>query len=205
TLYTHGRCLPPFSSHHRGTGGGAIANNAGGDKSVKYGTIGKYIKELRVVLANGEIIETKRLNKREFNKKLGLTNFEGEIYRSLDALLEENHDTVQLMERSLTKHSAGYNLADVKHKDGSVDLTPLFVGSQGTLGIITEAVLSTELHSPATTLVAAYFDDIRVAEEVIMELRKLPDSPSMVDAIDVQLLDFIDGINPNQLKSVINK
>ena|SRR3989344_4268890 len=206
TLYTHGRCLPPFpATHQTGTIGGAIANNASGDKSVKYGNIGRFVKELRVVLANGEIIETKRLNKRELSKKLGLTNFEGEIYRSLDALLEENHDTAQLMNRSLTKNSAGYNLGAIKRKDGSFDLTPLFVGSQGTLGIITEAILGTELHSPATTLIAAFFDDIRVAEEILVELRKLPDGPSMVEAINGQLLEFIDKINPNQLKLAISK
>ena len=206
TLYTHGRCLPPFPSRHEsGTVGGAIANNASGDKSVKYGSIGQYVKGLRVVLANGEIIETKRLNKRELGKKLGLTNFEGDIYRSLDALLEENHETVEIMSRSLTKNSAGYNLGAIKRKDGSFDLTPLIVGSQGTLGVISEAMLSTELYSPATTLVAAFFDDTRVAEEVIAELRKFPDGPSLEEAIDGQLLGFIDNINPNQLKASINK
>jgi FAD/FMN-containing dehydrogenase len=206
TLYTHGRCLPPFPANFEyGTVGGAIANNASGDKSVKYGNIGHYVKELQVVLANGEIIETRRFNKRELSKKMGQSNFEGEIYRSLDTLLEENHETVQLMNKSLTRHSAGYNLGMVKHKDGSFDLTPLIIGSQGTLGIISEAMLSTELHSPSTTMIAAYFDDIRLAEEVITELRKLPDGPSMVEAIDGHLLEFIDQINPNQLKSVISK
>ena len=206
TLYTHGRCLPPFPANFdNGTLGGAIANNASGEKSVKYGPIGYYVKELRVVLANGEVIVTKRLSKRELSKKLGLSNFEGEIYRTLDALLEENHEDIELMKRSLTKNTAGYNLSAVKHKDGSFDLTPLITGSQGTLGIVTEAVLGTELYSPTTTLIAAFFDDIRVAEEVITELRKLPDGPSVVEAIDGQLLDFIDHINPNQLKAAISK
>src|SRR3989344_2611802 len=206
TLYTHGRCLPPFPFRfENGTVGGAIANNSRSDKSVKYGSIGQYVKGLRVVLANGEIIETKRLNKRELSKKLGLTNFEGDIYRSLDALLEENQDEVDIMNRSLTKNSAGYNLGAIKHRDGSFDLTPLIVGSQGTLGIISECIMSTELYSPATTLIAAFFDDTRVAEEVISELIKLPDGPSVVEAIDSQLLGYIDRINPNQLKSTINK
>src|SRR5581483_3423982 len=90
TLYTHGLFLPPYpASEHFATIGGGIATNAIGEKSIKYGPVKRYVDQLRVVLANGEIIETGPLTKKELNKKLGLSSFEGEIYRSLDALLEE--------------------------------------------------------------------------------------------------------------------
>lgn len=206
TLYTHGRFLPPFpASMEYCTIGGAIANNASGEKTVKYGSTRQYVKELRVVLANGEVIETKRLSKRELNKKLGLATFEGEIYRALDALIEENHDALAGLRLNVSKNSAGYALGEVKQKDGSFDLTPLIVGSQGTLGIVTEAILATELYNPSTTLVAGFFDDIRVAEEVITELRKFADVPSAVEAVDGQLLELMEHYNPNQLKGIIDK
>src|SRR5438067_1065461 len=88
-----------------------------------------------------QLAERNRVNKRELNKKLGLATFEGEIYRSVDTLLEEQPDTIERLERNVTKNNAGYNLLQIKRRDGSFDLTPLFVGSQGTLGVITEAVL----------------------------------------------------------------
>lgn len=203
-LCTHGRFLPPQpSSEDLSTIGGAIGNNDSGAKFLKYGSIRRYVKELRLVLANGEVIETKRMHKRELNKKLGLATFEGEIYRSLDALLEENTDTLQKMHRDVTKNTAGYELADVKRKDGSFDLTPLIVGSQGTLGIVTEAVLNTELYNPSTTLVAGFFDDPKVAGEVINDLRKLPDIPVSVELVDEQLLKLAEKFNPSQLKNVV--
>ncbi|HSX53564.1 MAG TPA: FAD-binding oxidoreductase [Patescibacteria group bacterium] len=206
TLYTHGRFLPPIPMRAENTTiGGAIATNSGGEKSVKYGVMGRYVKGLRVVLANGEIIATKRLAKRELSKKLGLSTFEGEIYRTLDTLLEENQDTVKSLKLGVTKNSAGYALADIRHKDGSFDLTPLFVGSEGTLGLITEATLDSEIYNPATTLIAAYIDDFQVAEEILAELRKLPEGPSAVEMVDGQLLGFIDQYSPNQLKGVIDK
>lgn len=203
-LHMHNRFLPPYpSSIEYCTVGGAIANNAAGEKTIKYGNTRDYIRALRVVLANGEVIETRRINKRELNKKLGLATFEGEIYRTLDALLEENHGLLKQSQLNVTKNSAGYDLADIKRKDGSFDLTPLFVGSQGTLGIVTEAVVETAPYNPATTLIAAFFDDVAVAEEVVLELRSLPDIPSAIELVDENLLKFIQESNPNQLKGIV--
>lgn len=203
-LHTHDRFLPPYpASLEYSTIGGAIANNASGEKSFRYGDTRNYAKGLRVVLANGEAIETKRLTKRELSKKLGLSTFEGEVYRSLDALIEENRQDIKDGKLGVSKSSAGYDLASVKRKDGSFDLTPLFVGSQGTLGIVTEATLDTEFYTKATTLISAHFDSLEVAEEAITEIRKLQDLPSCIEAVDDSLLKFVQKYNPNLLKGVI--
>lgn len=204
TLHTHGRFLPPYpSSIEYSTVGGAIANNASGEKSVKYGDTKTYVRSLRVVLANGEVIETGRLSKRELSKKLGLATFEGEVYRSVDTLLEEQHDLVGRLERNVTHNTAGYNLLDIKRRDGSFDLTPLFVGSQGTLGIITEAVLDTEAHNPQTTLMMATFDSLEQTGKAILELRNLPELPSAIELVDEYVLQQVHERNPNQLKEII--
>jgi len=204
-LITHNRFLPPFPiSLEYSTIGGAIANNASGVKSVKYGSTRDFVRNLRVVLANGEIIETKRLSKRELNKKLGLATFEGEIYRSLDTLLEENQALIKKQTSKVSKNSAGYFLSDVRRKDGSFDLTPLIVGSQGTLGIVTEATLETEPSTPNVTLIAAQFDDIKLAQQIVLELRKFPEMPSAIEMVDDNLLNFVQEQNPNQLKGVLD-
>lgn len=206
TLHTHGRFLPPYpAALEYSTVGGAIGNNSGGEKSVKYGSMRRYVKSLRVVLANGEVIETKKIGKRELNKKMGLATFEGEIYRSLDALLEENKDLLGKLAKSTTKNTAGYNLSSIKHKDGSVDLTALFVGSEGTLGIISEAELGTELYNPSTTVLVAMLDDAKLAEDIIAELVKMSDGPSIAEVIDQQLLQLISEQNSGQLKGIIDK
>lgn len=200
-LHTHHRFLPPYpASQEYSTIGGAIGNNAAGEKTFKYGCTRDYVKSLRVVLANGEVIETHRLSKRELNKKLGLATFEGEIYRNLDTLIEENKDTISSIRRAVTKNSSGYALDQVKRKDGSFDLTPLLVGSQGTLGIVSEAVLETEPYSPNTTLVAAFFDDLQVAEEALLEIQRMPELPSAIEAVDKNVLELVSQHNPNLLK-----
>ncbi len=206
TLHTHGRFLPPFpASMEYSTLGGAVANNAGGQKSVKYGTTKDYVSKLRVVLANGEVIETKRLSKRELGKKMGLATFEGEVYRALDALIEENQDTIKNISFDIAKNAAGYNIADVKRKDGSFDLTPLFIGSQGTLGIVTEISLTTESYNPASTLIAAFCDDVKTLQTIVAALKKLPKPPSAIEMVDNKLLNYVNQSNPNQLRNIVKQ
>lgn len=206
TLHTHERFLPPYpASFEYSTLGGAVANNAAGEKTLKYGATRDYVKSLRVVLANGEVIETGRLGKRELSKKLGLSTFEGEVYRALDALIDENQELIAKTKLGVTKNAAGYALADIKEPGGSLDLTPLFVGSQGTLGIITEITFEAEAYNPETDLFMAQFDSLEAAEKAVLQLRALKDMPCSLEMVDKQLLELVDRLNPNQLKGIISQ
>jgi FAD/FMN-containing dehydrogenase len=204
TLITHGHFVPSFpASMEYSTVGGAVANDSAGVKTVKYGSMANYVKSLRVVLANGEVIQTERLSKRELNKKLGLATFEGEVYRAVDTLLEENKDLVNASRLAVTKNNAGYNLTDIKNKDGSLDLTPLFVGSQGTLGIISEINLTSEGYNPETSLMMAKFTGLDGVQASINELRNLKELPSAIEIVNADLLNEVQELNPNYLKDII--
>lgn len=205
TLYTHGYFLPPYpSSQYLATIGGGLANNAIGEKTVKYGSMGLYAERLRVVLANGEIIETGPLKPRELNRKMGLSTFEGQIYRELDALLEESEELIA-RERARYKSvytSVGFNLFDVKSKEG-FNLTPLLVGSQGTLGVITEATLNIVPHNPLTQMSLASLmglDELRDVLPKILELK-----PSVLDTVNREALALIAKVNPNLLAGALSE
>lgn len=206
SLQTHGRFVPSYpTTIEYSTIGGAVGNNASGKNSMKYGSMRSYVQGLRVVLANGEVIETGRLNKRELNKKLGLSTFEGEVYRLVDTLLEENYKVVDKIERNVTMNNAGYDLLDIRQNDGSFDLTPLFVGSQGTLGIITEILLNTEVNNPESSLVIASFDTLEKAQQAIMSLRNMTEIPSALEMVDINFINQINTINPNLLKDFMDQ
>lgn len=190
-LNTHGLFLPPFpASYKYSTIGGAIANNSAGEKSLKYGAMVQWVDKLEVVLANGELIQTGRLGRKEVEKKKGLTTLEGELYRTVDAIEAEHGELLDGYYGRLlvSKDSVGYNLRDVRRKDGSIDLTPLFVGSQGTLGIVTEAILKVEVYQPKMTLVVAGFETLDAAVEAVGPLRDL--APSALEMIDKHLIEF---------------
>lgn len=203
-LMTHGRYLPPYpSSIEFSTIGGAVANNAAGERTVKYGQTKDFVKSLQVVLANGEVITTGRLSKRELSKKMGETNFEGGIYRQLDALISDNWELIQQSRPRTSKNAAGYNIWDVKRKDGSFDLTPLIVGSQGTLGVVTEIELKTEPYNPHSSLVAAYFDDMEQAGAAVLELHKL--KPVAMEIVDRNLLEFLKKRHTHDLDGLVDE
>jgi FAD/FMN-containing dehydrogenase len=191
TLYTHGLFLPPFpASYKYSTIGGAIANNTSGEKSLKYGAMSDWVEKLEVVLANGELIQTGRIGKKEVEKKKGLTTLEGELYRVVDAVAHDNEELLDTYYDKLrvTKDSIGYDLRDVVRRDGSIDLTPLFVGSQGTLGIITEAIIKVAPYTPQNDLIVASFEKTEQALAVLDDLRDL--EPSALEMIDHNLIDF---------------
>lgn len=206
TAQSHGVFLPPYpSSIDYATIGGAIANNTAGEKTVKYGAMRNYVENLEIVLANGEVVQTERISKKELDKRKGLTNFEGEIYRQLDGLIMDNWEVIQQHAHTpnVSKNSAGYALADVKRKDGSFDLTPLIVGSQGTLGIVTEAIVSLKPYNPRTTLFRINLPNLENITEVVDSILKL--GPSALEIVDHNLLEFINRVSPNRLKGLLEE
>ncbi|MEK7114821.1 MAG: FAD-binding oxidoreductase [Patescibacteria group bacterium] len=117
--------------------GGMVANNAGGEKTLSYGKTEDYVKELKVVLKDGNEYTIKPLNKEQLDQKINRGGFEGKIYQEIYKLISENHDLIKSAKPQVSKNSAGYNIWKIW--DGEIfDLTKLFVGSQGTLGIVTE-------------------------------------------------------------------
>ncbi len=136
----HGVILPSYTaSRELNTVGGMVANNSAGEKSLTYGKTERYVKALKVVLQDGIEYEFKKLSRDELEAKKAQNNYEGEIYRRIDALIHDNYDAVKTNKPTVNKNSAGYSIWNVWDEEADTfDLTQLFVGSQGTLGLITE-------------------------------------------------------------------
>jgi FAD/FMN-containing dehydrogenase len=205
TLYTHGLHLPVYpSTISYATIGGGLANNVVGEKSVKYGDLQKHVEKLSVVLANGEVMETGPIGKRELNKKLGLTSLEGDIYRGIDRILEENAQLIQDERKQVRAihNRSGYNLFDVKKK-GTFNLTPLILGSQGSLGIITEATLQLTKHNPVTAQAIISLPGLESLHDILPRVIEL--KPSVCEMVNHYAIQQISRLNPSQLRGVLDR
>lgn len=136
--------------------GGMIMNNCGSENSLRYGQMRNFVNKLKMVLANGQEYSFRKLTMDELEQKMKQTDFEGEIYRKTFELIDANYDLIKAAKPNVVKNSSGYALWDVYDKEaGTFDLTQLFTGSQGTLGLLTEAevrLVETKEHKRLVTL-----------------------------------------------------
>lgn len=117
--------------------GGMVANNSGGEKTLTYGKTEDYVLELKVVLSDGNEYTIKPLSQSGLDKKMAQKDFEGSVYKKIFKLVTQNKKLLAEAKPKVSKNSAGYFLWNVW--DGKIfNLCKLLVGSQGTLGIVTE-------------------------------------------------------------------
>jgi len=122
--------------------GGIVNNNSGGEKSLQYGKTENFVKRTKVVLSDGNTYEFKPLNRQKLRSKLAKNDFEGRLYKKMYNLIKKNYDVLQKAKPPVSKNSAGYFLWNVWDKEKDIfDLNKLWVGAQGTLGMLVEADL----------------------------------------------------------------
>ena len=140
----YGSILPSYPASRELAGmGGIVNNNSGGEKSLEFGKTDKYVTNMKMVLSDGNVYEVKPLTRDELNGKIAKDTFEGRLYRDTFDLLDKHYDEIKAAAPKVSKDSTGYHLWNVWDRgSGIFDLTKLFVGAQGTLGLMTEATLN---------------------------------------------------------------
>lgn len=153
--------------------GGVVANNSGGEQSLRYGNANRSVKEISVVLADGKNHTFKPLSKHELNLKMAEQTYEGSLYKQLYELIEKNYDIIKNARPKVNKSSMGYNLWDVWDRDtGIFDMTQLFSGSQGTLGVITDIKVQAVPKQPHSGLLLVYLPSIKKLGDIITTVMK---------------------------------
>lgn len=163
--------------------GGMVANNAGGEKSLTYGKTEDYVRRLKVVLADGQEYEVKPLNEEELAAKTKQDDFEGGVYKSVKELIKANSQVIAAAKPKVSKNSTGYKIWDVwDQQRGVFDLTQLFVGSQGTLGLVTEVEFGLVKAEPRAGLLIGYLSSLDDLSDIIRVVLK--HRPTSFEAFD---------------------
>ncbi len=163
--------------------GGIVNNNSGGEKSLQYGKTENFVKRVKVVLRDGNTYEFKPLNKNELQAKMEQGDFEGELYSKMFKLIDDNYDVIKKAKPDVTKNSAGYFLWNVYDREtGIFDLTKLWVGAQGTLGLLLEADIElVPVHAHRDMLII-FLHDLSHLDQIIKEVLAL--NPESFESYD---------------------
>ena len=167
--------------------GGMVGNNSGGEKTLRYGKTEDYVMELKVVLQDGKEYIIKPLLPQELKEKMALGGFEGEFYQKLFTLVKENESLLLQAKPKVSKNSAGYYLWNIWNGK-TFDVTKLFVGSQGTLGIVTEITFKLVVPEKHSTLLVLFLYSFAPLAELTNKL--LVHKPESLESYDDHTLRF---------------
>lgn len=167
--------------------GGMAANNAGGEKSLVYGKTDRFISQVKIVLRDGKEHSFKAISKAKLEDKLKEKGLEGELYRDIYKLVTKNATAIKKAKPHVSKNSTAYNLWDVW--DGETfDMTKVIIGSQGTLGLITEVTFRLIPVKPLSGMLVAFLPSLKNLGEIINAI--LPLKPTSLESFDDHTLLF---------------
>ena len=191
-----GWLFAPYTSSRDICGiGGMIGNNASGERSVKYGPTSSNVKNLKVMLSDGNVYEFGPMTAAEVEKKKHLASFEGKIYRQITELLDKNWYLINHNHPRTKKNAAGYALWDLWDEHRShFNLARLFVGAQGTLGFVTEAELKIVPLSKAHRMLVVPISELHELTPVVKTL--LSFNPEACETFDHHTYELAERVHP---------
>lgn len=183
---------PDPASSPSATLGGMTGNNSTGAHSLVYGMMVDHIQEVGVVLADGSRASFSPCMEGVVSSaRGGATSFEGSLYRQVPDLLLRYRDAIATGYPSVWRNVAGYNLNRMlQDLDAGrpFNLTPLIVGSEGTLATVTDVKVRLVERPARSRLAVVHFDSLRDSLEAVPEiLESRPDSIELMDRFFIQL------------------
>ncbi len=172
---------PDPTTSSRATVGGTIGNNSCGAHSVRYGKTVEHIKEVGVVLSNGQTARFQPLSGSEVEGKLAGGGLEGGVYRDVLRIAADNAAELDRRFPKIRRRVSGYNL-DTFTSGAPTNMAKLVVGSEGTLVAVTEAKVNLEPLPKTRGLAILHFRSLVEAAEATVAI--LPHTPSAVEMVD---------------------
>lgn len=169
--------------------GGMLANNSSGPHTLRYGSVKDNVRALRVCLEGRGWVDARpyALDDPALPRILDAHP----SLRTLLDLVREHGEAIRAKRPVVSKNSSGYNLFGLL--DGlerrRFDLPRLFVGSEGTLGVIGEATLTLVERPRASATLLVHFRRLEEVGDAVVDLLAL--TPSALEVMDANTLNLI--------------
>jgi FAD/FMN-containing dehydrogenase len=184
------RVMPSYTaSKHLCAVGGMFGNNCAGEKTLKYGKMEDYVLQTKVIFTDGNEYIVRPLNKSQLDQKISQGDFEGNIYKQVWGIIQENKELITTEKPIVSKNSAGYYLWNVWDPEKQIfDLNKILVGSQGTLGIVTEMTWKIITIEKQSAMLVTFLPDIKNLGELVNMCKSV--DPSSIESFDDYSLKF---------------
>ena len=193
-LSQHGlQFTPDVATTDRANVGGMVANNSSGTHSIKYGKSVDQVIGMRVLLSDGSELEFGPLDEAGLAEKLALPGREGDLYRSIKAIVDEHADEIETRFPKLMRRVGGYNLDELT-PGNLFNLAKLVCGSEGTLALILELKLALHRLPSKRVLNMLHFDTLVKALTAVQYINR--HGPAAVELLDRDLFE-LGNKNPN--------
>lgn len=180
----HGLRLPPDPSSSRfATLGGMMSTNASGARTVRYGSVRRWVEAAEIVTADGDLVRLER-GRKPSGTAQALSRFESDVAARIRAAAP----SVAAAFPATRKNSSGYAL-DAWLASG--DLLDLFIGAEGTLGIVTQIDWRLDRHPGATAAIRVTLASLDQLAGAVEALRA--HAPSAVELLDRTFLELVQG------------
>ena len=169
--------------------GGMLANNSAGPHTLRYGSVKDNVHAIRLHLTTGAWLTAETLA--DGDPATGALLAAHPPLAETLALVRKHADLIRSRKPKVSKNSTGYNLFGLVDglDQGIVDLPKLFVGSEGTLGVISEATLKLVEKPTATATALIHFKHLEDVGQAVFDL--LPLTPMALEVMDANTLDLI--------------
>lgn len=183
--------------------GGMFGNNSAGERTLKYGQMENYILSSRVIFSDGNEYLVKPLSRKELEIKMVQGDFEGNVYKNIFNLIKENKEEIEKAKPKVSKNSSGYLIWNVvknwNKENFCFDLNKLLVGSQGTLGLVTEMELKIVPDIKHSKLVVIFLEDLSFLGRLVDEI--LLTNPETIETYDDKTIKLAVRFFPDFLKN----
>ena len=198
-LQEHGLFFgPETSTANRAMVGGMVGNNSCGSNSVVYRSTREHLLEVKAFLSDGTQAVFSSVSTDAFHQKCDLNTLEGNIYRSMRAMLSNYENQVEIKnqfpKKSILRRNTGYAIDILVDADPFTAGGPpfnfcnLIAGSEGTLAFITEIKLNlVPIPAKEVGLLCVHFNSID--ESLRANLIGLQFQPSASELIDHYILE----------------